>query len=104
MNVQTNNDVPEVTLRDNNETPIPNQGRKSLAKVYGRPILYKLKLSNSCRQKHKKRYTNMNFELDSSYSSKKTIEMFNILKKRNIKIFRFFFRRGNLTSEICEWY
>ena len=62
-------------LRDRNETPIPNQGQKSLAKVYSRPIVYELKLSNSCKRKHKKRYTDVHFELDTSYSSKNRTTM-----------------------------
>ena len=74
-NVPTNSDEPEKELRDGNETPIPNQGRKSLVKVYSRSIVYKLKLSNSCEQKHKKRYTDVHFKLDTSHSSKNRTTM-----------------------------
>ncbi len=41
-NVPTNSDKTEKELRDRNETPILNQGQKSLAKVYSRPIVYEL--------------------------------------------------------------
>lgn len=61
--VETNNDKPEVKQSNNDEqevklrdklTPIPYQGQKSLVTIYRRPIVFKLKLSNSCRQKRKK--------------------------------------------------
>ena len=38
--VPTTSNEPEKELRDRNETPIPNQGRQSLAKVYSIDQLY----------------------------------------------------------------
>jgi len=59
-------------MLDGNETPIPNQGQRSLAKIHGILIVYELQLSNSRRQKYKKQYTDVFFGLDTSYSSKNT--------------------------------
>ena len=70
---QRNHDEPEVQLRDEDETPIPYQGQKSLTKSYRRPTVYELKLLNSCRRKHKKRYTTV-FDLDTSYTTTTTTQ------------------------------